>query len=222
MEGAFDAEYDVARAPAAPFALVLGGSTLQPLLPLVTTLLPNVNDILLGGVVANTFLVAAGWQPGGSVYEPALLMQATSLLSAAQARGVNIHWPVDVVVRDGLTALPSSRYDVRPIAHLPANEMVVDVGNATTTAFRDVLARAATALWVGPMGDCSIAETQGGSLRIGQAVGEAARGIVAGKEVVDAVRLLGLDGRLRVAAGADATWALFAGESFPGLDVLRI
>lgn len=149
------------------------------------------------------------------------MRDATELLRVARAHDVKVHMPVDAVVRVQASPGVAPTYDVRRLdrTFLP-EEAVVDVAIETCNAYRDVLCRCTTALWAGLMGDCSIEETQSGSLRVGAAVGEARRAFVAGADTVAAALFFALDGRLRAMPGGDAGLALLSGQPFPGLDAL--
>jgi phosphoglycerate kinase len=221
VSAALDVYKEAVEAPEAPYALVLGGSSLIRLLPLVTALLPFCTDILVGGAVANTFLAAQGWKPGGSPVDPGGLRSAQQVLEDARGRGVRMHMPIDAVVRVSPPGRPPT-YEVRPVDRgFAPEEAVVDIAVETCNAYREALSGCATALWAGLMGDCSIEETQSGSLRVGEAVGEARRAFVAGEDTLGAAVFFGLDGRLRAVAGGDAGLTLLAGLPLPGLEALK-
>jgi phosphoglycerate kinase len=214
--GALEAIRDVTLAPPKPFTLVLGGSSVARVLPIANALLPLVTDIAVGGAVGNTFLVAEGWRPGGSTYEPAAVQSVEALLVAASKAGVTVHTPPDVVMATMHGA--ARTYSVQKVdrAFLP-EEAAVDVAIGTCVAYTDVLSRSATSLWVGLLGDCSVEETQAGSMRVGQAASRVRRAAIAGDDTLAASRFFGLADRFRVIAGGDAALPLLAGGTLPGL-----
>jgi phosphoglycerate kinase len=221
VAAALDIHRDAVEAPAAPYALVVGGYSMRRVAPLIRALLPQCNALLLGGGVANTFLAARGWQPGGSAYEVDGVTEARSILEAARAGGVEVKLPVDAVVRTKPAGGGKPSYDVLPIDRaFRSEEAVVDVAVATCAAYQAALAKAVSGLWVGLMGECSIEETQGGTLRVAQAMTSPHRAMAAGDEAVWAATYFGFDGRLRLAHGGDAALALLAGETLPGLDAI--
>jgi phosphoglycerate kinase len=221
VSSALEIYKDVVEAPAAPMTLVVGGPSVRRIAPLVHSLMPSCSDILLGGTVGNTFMAVRGWQSGASPIDEDGFDDAQAIIAAAALQNVGLHYPVDAVVQKS-SALGESAYDVRRIDDpLSQNESVVDVATETCLAYRDVLARSTTALWVGLMGDCTVTPTQAGSLRIGQAVGEAKRAVVAGEDTVAGAVYLGLDGHLRMSPGGDAALALLSGETMLGLESLR-
>jgi phosphoglycerate kinase len=219
---ALDAHRELVDAPATPYALVLGGASLPRLRPVMTALLPHCTDVLFGGALANTLLVAQGWRPGGSLYEPDALDDAVEFLRVARTTSVKLHFPVDAVIRTRGPLGVAPAYEVRRLDRpLAPEEAAIDVAIETCNAYRDVLCRCASAVWMGVMGDCFVEESQSGSLRVGRAVGEARRSFVAGDDTVPASFFFALDGRLRVVPGGDAGLGLLAGTPFPGLEALR-
>jgi phosphoglycerate kinase len=218
---ALDAQRELLEAPVAPYALVVGGASLPRLRPVLTALLPHCTDVLFGGAVANTLLAAQGWRPGGSLYEPDALNDAVEFLRVARTTSVNLHFPIDAVIRTRGPLGVAPTYDVRRLDRpLAPEEAAIDVAIETCNAYREVLCRCVTAVWVGVMGDCFVEESQSGSLRVGRAVGEARRSFVAGDDTVPASYFFALDGRLRVVPGGDAGLGLLAGMPFPGLEAL--
>ena len=209
---ALDAVRMATLAPPKPYTLVLGGASVARVLPIATALLPLCTDIVVGGGVGNTFLAAQGWRPGGSFYEPGAVAGVDAFIQAAGSAGVRIHTPLDVVVS---TVHPggSRTYEVRKVNRpfLP-EEAAVDVAIETCVAYTDVLTRSATALWLGLMGDCSVEETQSGSVRVGQAAARVRRTLLAGDDTLAASRFFGLADRFQVLPGGDAALSLLAGE----------
>jgi phosphoglycerate kinase len=222
IDAALAIYHDAISAPAPErYSFVLGGGGLRRLALLTRAVLGVCNDLLLGGAVANTFLVAQGWKPGASPHEPDAVDLAKELLELARTRGVTVHVPLDAVIRIGRSSGATSYQDRALDRGLQGDEAVVDIGLETCAAYRDVLAKSATVLWVGLMGDCTIPETQRGSLRVGMAAAEAARAMAAGEETVEAVKFFRLDRRFEVAQGGDAVVSLLANAPFPGLEAVQ-
>ncbi len=220
VTAALDAVQAITAAPPRPFTLVLGGASVARVLPVAMALLPLVTDVVVGGAVGNTFLAAQGWRPGASAYEPAAVAAVEAFILAASNAGVTIHSPVDVVM--ATTRGGSRTYEVRKVDRpFTSEEAAVDVAIETCVAYTDVLARSASSLWIGLMGDCSVEETQSGSVRVGQAAGRVRRTVLAGDETVAAVRYFGLSERFQVLPGGDAALALLSGGSLPGLEAIK-
>jgi phosphoglycerate kinase len=221
VDKAFDMVHDATMAPAPePFTLVLGGPSVRRVEPLFRAVLPSCKDVLLGGAVANTFLAAQGFRPGGSAHEPNDVALALELLNLAHANGVVVHMPADALVRTSNAG--ATTYDnVALDRAMLASEAVVDLGAETCVAYVDVLARSATVLWVGLLGDGSVPETQQGSMHIAQVAARAPRALAAGEDTVHALRDFRLEPQFKTAAGGEAVIALLAGENFPGLQALQ-
>ncbi|HEY5241774.1 MAG TPA: phosphoglycerate kinase [Polyangiaceae bacterium] len=221
VTAALDAVRAATLAPPKPYTLVLGGASVMRVLPIATALLPVCTDIVVGGTVGNTFLAARGWRPGGSSYEPSALFVVNAFTAAAGSAGVRIHSPSDVIMsrayKDGSRSFSVQKIDR---AFLP-EEAAVDVAIETCVAYTDVLTRSATALWVGLMGDCSIEETQSGSVRVGQAAARVRRTVLAGEDTLAASRFFGLADRFQVLSGGDAALRLLTGDTLPGLEALK-
>lgn len=218
---ALDAVRMATLAPPKPYTLVLGGASVARVLPIATALLPLCTDIVVGGGVGNTFLAAQGWRPGGSFYEPGAVAGVDAFIQAAGAAGVRIHTPLDVVV-SRVNPGGSRTYEVRKVNRpfLP-EEAAVDIAIETCVAYTEVLARSATSLWLGLMGDCSVEETQSGSVRVGQAAARVRRTVLAGDDTLAATRFFGLADRFQLLPGGDAALLLLAGGTLPGLEALK-
>jgi len=220
IDPALDMFHDAIAAPAPePYTFLLGGQSLLQVDPLIRAVLPLCRDLLVGGAVGNTFLVAQGWRPGGSPHELDEIALARDLLELAHKLGVSVHTPLDAVIRNNAGASPSYDNQALDRALLP-HEAAVDLGRETCAAYGRVLAQSATVLWVGLLGDCSRPETQSGSLRVGQMAALAPRAMAAGDDTVRAIRDFGLAQKFKTAAGGDAVLALLAGEVFPGFEAL--
>jgi 3-phosphoglycerate kinase len=141
------------------------------------------------------------------------------VLELARTLGVSVHTPIDAVIRRNAGTGPS--YEELALDRaLLSHEAAVDLGPDTCSAYGQILARSATVLWVGLLGECSGLETQGGSIRVGQMAALAPRAMVVGDDTVQAIRDFRLDQQFKTAAGGDAVLALLAGEVFPGFEAL--
>jgi phosphoglycerate kinase len=219
---ALDMLHDALAAPAPEtYSLVLGGPSLRRLDALARAVLPSCNNLLVGGAVANTFLLAQGWRPGGSPHDPDEVAIAQDLLALAGQHGTIVHTPLDAVVRTSQPGQPP-RYQEQALdrALLP-HEAAIDIGAQTCVAYSNVLVGSATVLWAGLLGDCSSPETRGGSLRVAQTASLAARAMAVGEETVRAMRDFRLNQQFQCAAGGDAVVALLAGADLPGLAALQ-
>jgi phosphoglycerate kinase len=206
--------------PQHPFVAVLGGAHLRAKAPLIKSLLDRAQTILLGGVLANTFLTAKGVHVGRSAVETNALQLAAEILALAEARGVDVRLPLDFVVRDGDDPATLRRKlpgDIRP------NDVIIDVAQETCIAYREVLVRARMTVWNGVLGVCDTEDSQSGTLRIAQAMtGTTPYVLALGERTVIQLDDMQLRPLFRyVSGGGDAALDLLRGVVFPGIEALR-
>ena len=183
------------------------------------SLLERLDALLLGGGMANTFLLAAGHAVGASLCEPDLADEAAAILAKGRALGVPILLPVDVVVASSVTAETGQ---VVPVAAVPNDAMILDIGPATVTAFAERIAGAGTVFWNGPMGVAERPAFARGTLGVARAVA-ACDGftVVGGGDSIAALEATGLaDAVSFVSTGGGASLELLEGRSLPGIAAL--
>ncbi len=134
--------------PKRPVAAVVGGAKVSTKIPVLTNLAAKVDKLIIGGGMANTFLLAQGVGIGKSLAEPDFLDTAREIMHAAKARSCEIVLPADVVVAAKFEAGAPSR--VCPVLETPADQMILDVGPKAVAHYTDVLSRCSTLLWNGP------------------------------------------------------------------------
>ena len=205
--------------PARPFVGVLGGAKVSDKLAVAGSLLERLDALLLGGGMANTFLLAAGHAVGASLCEPGLADEAAAILAKGRALGVPILLPVDVVVASSVTAETGQ---VVPVAAVPNDAMILDIGPATVAAFGERIAGAGTVFWNGPMGVAERPAFAGGTLGVARAVA-ACDGftVVGGGDSIAALEATGLaDAVSFVSTGGGASLEFLEGRSLPGIAAL--
>lgn len=209
-------------APEKPFAAVLGGAKIEDKIDTLENLLPRLDCLMVGGGMANTFLVAQGLDLQASLFEPERLELARDLLARAARQGTEVVLPSDLVVTDDL-ANPTQVATVAADA-VPAGGKAVDVGPATCAAFAAAIARARTLFWNGPLGVFEKPPFDAGTRRVAAAVGQAAAWSVAGGgETIAALRQAGVLERLgHVSTGGGASLEFLAGKTLPGVAVLEV
>jgi phosphoglycerate kinase len=215
------AEVEVLRklteTPERPYAVVLGGSKVSDKLAVIEALLPKVDGLLVGGGMCFTFLAAQGYGVGDSLLERDQIGTCRKLLESGK-----IVLPSDVVVADGFSA----DADTRTVAvdAIPDRWKGLDIGPESVAAFADVLGRARTVFWNGPMGVFELAPFAEGTRGVAQAIIDAsAFSVVGGGDSAAAVRALGLpeDGFSHISTGGGASLEYLEGKSLPGLAVLE-
>lgn len=210
----------VAEAPTRPMGIVLGGAKVADKIAILEHLIPNADVICVGGAIANTFLAATGIDVADSLVESMGIEPAQRVLADAQARGVRIVLPRDVVVAFG-TAQGSSVRTV-PADQVPTGWRILDIGPATVHSFREALRDAQTVVWNGPMGLFEREPFDRGTMDVAFLLADiAGTTVVGGGETAAAVRRAGVDGRVtHLSTGGGASLAMLQGKSLPGVEAL--
>lgn len=174
--------------PRRPLVVVMGGAKMKTKIPVIRQFLGVADHLLLGGCLANTFLAARGFDVGASVVEPNFLDMARDTMLQCQKPGhAVVHVPRDVVVSSE-EAEEAQRLDL-PIEDIEGDMRIVDIGKVTTERYGEVIAKAGTIVWNGPLGRYEYAAFSRGTLRIADAVAAAttagARSIVGGGDTLD-------------------------------------
>ena len=204
-------------APDRPFVAILGGAKVSDKLGVVGHLLERVDALVIGGGMANTFLLAAGMEVGASLVERDRVEDAGRIMQEATRRGIPIHLPTDVVVARSL----DDPGRVVPVDAVPAGMAIYDVGPATVAAFGRVIAGARTVFWNGPMGVFERPAFAAGTRGVAAAVAEAAFSVVGGGDSVAAVEQLGVADRIsHISTGGGASLEFLEGKDLPGIAAL--
>jgi len=211
-------------APRRPFVAVLGGAKVSDKLPLIDHLLSKVDALVLGGGLANTFLLAEGLPIGESLAERTCVERARGIQVTAAEKAVPIILPVDVVVAHSVR--PDSRSRVVSVARVESDERILDIGPATVRLVSSFLAAADTVFWNGPLGLCEVPAFAGGTAGIAQQLAACARigatVVVGGGDSVAAIAELGLTDQMsHVSTGGGASLEFLEGRDLPGIAVLR-
>ena len=207
--------------PAKPLVVILGGKKVEDKIGVIRNLLRLATTMLIGGGMCYTFLKATGAQIGASLLEPEKLDLAAELLREAQARGVTMMLPVDVVAAQQVeAAVPTRVVDARAI---PDGWLGVDIGPRTVAAMSAPIAGAATILWNGPMGVFEIPEFAAGTRAIAKAVAESCgESIVGGGDTGAAVEQFGYADKItHVSTGGGASLEFMEGKILPGIAALQ-
>ena len=211
--------------PKKPFVIVLGGSKIETKLPLLKHLAPVADKILIGGGVANNFLLAKGLNIGNSIYDKANVALAKSLLNKFSKK---IVMPLDLVVtsdfKKGVVAKNPHLF-VRDTKSVKKSEFIGDIGPDTIGLYAPLIKKAKTIVWNGPLGMCEVAGFKTGTLAIARLIATRSRGVafglVGGGETEEAVRLSGMEEYIDwVSTGGGAMLAYLGKEPMPGLEGL--
>ena len=201
--------------PATPMVAIIGGAKVSTKLEVLGSLASIADRIIVGGGIANTFIAAAGYEVGSSLYEPELLDTARQI-----ADQVDIPIPVDVMVAKTFAA--DAVGVVKAIDNVQSDEMILDIGPVTARAWAESLMDAQTIMWNGPVGVFEFAQFGQGTKVIGEAILESdAFSIAGGGDTLAAVEQYGLaEGISYISTGGGAFLELVEGKTLPAVAVL--
>lgn len=208
--------------PARPYAVVLGGSKVSDKLGVIANLLTKADRLLIGGGMVFTFLKAKGFEVGKSLLEEEQLDTVKGYLATAEANGVEIVLPTDIVAADSFAA--DAPHDVCAADAIPAERMGLDIGPESAKLFAAKIADAKTIVWNGPMGVFEFDAFANGTKAVAQAMIDSdGFSVVGGGDSAAAVRILGFDedGFGHISTGGGASLELLEGKVLPGLAVLE-
>lgn len=206
--------------PGKPFVSILGGAKVSDKITVMENLLTKVDYLLVGGGMANTFLRASGYNTGTSLVEEEKLDVAKTILRKAEETGVEIVLPQDLVVADEFSAQAQAK--VVPANQIPEGWMALDMGPATLQAFTDVIKKAKTLVWNGPLGVYEFERFAQGTSQIAKVVAYSqAKSIIGGGDVVAAVDKAGIAKKIyHISTGGGASLLFLEGKPLPGVEIL--
>jgi phosphoglycerate kinase len=213
------------HAPDRPVTAIVGGAKISTKLDLLGNLMTHVDTLIIGGAMANTFLLALGKPVGRSLVEPDLVATARDILAKAKAGGRSIVLPVDVVVAPKLASGVATR--VVATDAVGATDMILDIGPRSVEQAISVLARSKTLVWNGPFGAFEHEPFDAGTVAVAEAAAELTAdgrlvSIAGGGDTMAALNLAGVTGRftyVSTAGGAFLEW--LEGKTLPGVEVLK-
>lgn len=209
------------HSPQKPYAAILGGAKVSDKIPVIESLLNRADDLLIGGAMAYTFFLAQGYDVGLSLVEEEKKDLALQAYQKAEEKGVNVYLPKDHVV----ASEASEEAETRTVAEfpIPPDLMALDIGPKTIEQYADIIARARTIFWNGPMGVFEIDKFSTGTMKIAEAVANSeALSIVGGGDSVAAVYRAGVSEKIsHISTGGGASLEFIAHETLPGIETLR-
>ena len=208
-------------APARPLIAIVAGSKVSTKLTILAALAAKVDELIVGGGIANTFMLAAGLPIGKSLAEADLVEEAKKIMAAMQARGAAVPIPTDVVVGKEFTATAAAT--VKPATAVAADEMILDIGPETAARLAQSLKRAGTIVWNGPVGVFEFDQFAAGTKTLAQAIA-ASKGfsIAGGGDTVAAINKFGVAkdiGYISTAGGAFLEF--LEGKKLPAVEILE-
>ncbi|WP_417341554.1 phosphoglycerate kinase [Gordonibacter urolithinfaciens] len=210
------------EAPRRPFAAILGGSKVSDKIKVIDALMDTCDTLIIGGGMCFTFLLAQGKQVGTSLKEDDWVERAAAMIEKAEARGVKLLLPVDVVVADRF-AEDAETLTVS-VDDIPGDMMGLDIGPETAKLYADAVAEAQTVFWNGPMGVFEMQPFEAGTKAVAEAVAANADAdtVIGGGDSVAAVNKFDLADKMTfISTGGGASMELVQGEALPGVEALR-
>ncbi len=207
--------------PDRPLLAIVGGAKVSTKLSVLQALIERVDQLIVGGGIANTFIAAAGHNVGRSLYEAELLDEARQLMDQARQRGAEIPVPEDVIVATELSAeVQPTRRNVDEVAD---DEMILDIGPRTAEAYAGRIREAGTVVWNGPVGVFEYDAFAGGTRAVSEAVAQSdAFSIAGGGDTLAAVDKFGVTGQVSyISTGGGAFLEFIEGKTLPAVAVLE-
>ena len=206
--------------PARPLLAIVAGSKVSTKLELLSSLVGKVDQLIVGGGIANTFIAAMGHGVGKSLVEMDLVDTARQIMADAKARGADIPLPVDVVVAPAFAAdAPAS---TRRIDEVGADDMILDIGPGTARAYAALIAKAGTVVWNGPVGVFEFDAFGHGTEAVARAIADSpAFSIAGGGDTLAAVDKYGIEDRVSyISTGGGAFLEFLEGKTLPAVAAL--
>ena len=224
MEKEIENASRVLNHPEHPFTAIVGGAKVSDKILLLEKMVNFVDNIIIGGGMAYTFMKAQGGSIGNSLVEEDRLETARQLLAAAKEKGVNIYLPEDSIIADNFA--PDANSDTTSSMEIPDGWMGLDIGEKARVAFAEVVKSSKMIIWNGPMGVFEMEKFANGTLAIAKAVAEAteqgAFSLVGGGDSVAAANKSGLADKLSfVSTGGGAMLEFLEGKELPGVKAIQ-
>jgi phosphoglycerate kinase len=221
MGGEIDALAKAIENPARPLVAIVGGAKVSSKLVILKSLAEKVDQLIVGGGIANTFLLASGHRIGESLAEPELVKEAQAIMDMMKARGAEVPLPVDVVVADEVSAL--ARANKIPVDEVTAHDRILDVGPKTAARLSEIIAHAGTIIWNGPVGVFEHDQFAGGTKMMSSAIAHSdAFSIAGGGDTLAAIAKFKIaDDVGYISTGGGAFLEFLEGKTLPAIEALE-
>jgi phosphoglycerate kinase len=230
LSAEIDAINKALEAPKRPLVAIVAGSKVSTKLTILQSLAKNVDGLIVGGGIANTFMLAAGLKIGRSLAEPDLLGEATAVIAAMKARGAEVPIPEDVVVAENVPAgkfdfgafLASAKPVVKAATDVGDNDMILDIGPKTAAKLAAQLMTSGTVVWNGPVGVFEVSAFEKGTETIARAIAESsAFSIAGGGDTLAAIAKYGIEKNVGyISTGGGAFLEVLEGKTLPAFEIL--
>ena len=206
--------------PKRPLAAIVAGSKVSTKLTILKSLAQNVDQLIVGGGIANTFMLAAGLNIGKSLAEADLVGEAQAVIEAMKARGAEVPIPTDVVTAKAFAA--DAPATVKKATEVADDDMILDIGPETATKLAEQLKAAGTIVWNGPVGVFEFDQFANGTKVIAQAIAESsAFSIAGGGDTLAAIAKYGIEKQVGyISTGGGAFLEILEGKTLPAFEIL--
>jgi phosphoglycerate kinase len=220
LSAEIDAISKALAAPKRPLAAIVAGSKVSTKLTILQSLARNVDQLIVGGGIANTFMLAAGLKIGKSLAEPALVGEAKAVIEAMKARGAEVPIPTDVVCAKTFSA--DAVATVKKATEVADDDLILDIGPDTAARLAAQLKAAGTVVWNGPMGVFEFAAFENGTKVVAHAIaGSAAFSIAGGGDTLAAIAKYGIEKDIGyISTGGGAFLEVLEGKTLPAFEIL--
>ena len=207
--------------PARPLAAIVAGSKVSTKLTILQSLAKNVDQLIVGGGIANTFMLAAGLKIGKSLAEPDLVGEAKAVIAAMAARGAEVPIPTDVVTAKTFAA--DAVATVKKATEVADDDLILDIGPETAAKLAAQLKQAGTIVWNGPVGVFEFDQFAGGTQAIAEAIAESkAFSIAGGGDTLAAIAKYGIEDKVGyISTGGGAFLEVLEGKTLPAFEILE-
>ena len=207
-------------APRRPLVAIVAGSKVSTKLTILKSLSANVDQLIVGGGIANTFMLAAGMKIGKSLAEPDLLDEARAVIESMRARGAEVPIPTDVVTAKAFAA--DAPATIKAASEVQDDDLILDIGPQTAQALAAQLMRAGTIVWNGPVGVFEFAAFENGTKMLAQAIAQSsAFSIAGGGDTLAAIAKYGIADQVGyISTGGGAFLEVLEGKILPAFEIL--
>ena len=216
-----DAITTALASPKRPLVAIVAGSKVSSKLTILKALADKVDHLIVGGGIANTFMLAAGLKIGKSLAEPGLVHEARAVISAMKARGAEVPIPTDVVTAKTFSA--NAKAEVKAASDVQDDDLILDIGPETARRRAEQLKKAGTIVWNGPVGVFEFAAFENGTQAIAHAIAESsAFSIAGGGDTLAAIAKYGIEKDVGyISTGGGAFLEVLEGKTLPAFEILQ-
>ncbi len=221
MAAELDALGKALNHPRHPLVAIVAGAKVSTKLTILKALAAKVDQLIVGGGIANTFMLATGLQIGRSLAEASLVNEARAIMDMMDARGAHVPLPVDVVVASDVSVL--ARANRVAVAEVKPDDKILDIGPQTAAILADFIGRAGTVVWNGPVGVFEYDQFAGGTKAIAQAIADSkAFSIAGGGDTLAAAVKFGVADKISyISTGGGAFLEFLEGKKLPAVEILE-